>query len=396
MDGNHALHGAGAGVERIRTRDASLLQRLARAHDHVAVALEPLRLAQGHDPRGVEVRELAGEPLAGELLGAILQRIGERAHRHQRADGEPRGGAGLQCLDAEPDDERERRAVRSHPVAQRLVDHLRLGLEEEHLLEVLLELSGPVEEEREPFGIVGVGQQLALLFPMLQLERKSFGDAGAQFLRHRAVADHRAAARMQHPRAGVLGGGEQFEQLSGEELVGERALARELFRIGRMRRDQRRSRLRDQCDRLIEDAVEISRQRRRDRHRVERVRQRRARNALAQKLHPPGHAERAPAQTVEGQRLAGRGLFVRRGKTREDLQIVPGVVRRVDVLGKLEAQIDFRVGVTVHFRERDVHRPLDAAGVVGLDLQALVGGRISHRAYSNAQRLADVHSKVAK
>ena len=129
---------------------------------------------------------------------------------------------------------------------------------------------------------------------------------------------------------------------------------------------------------MIEDVIEIARQRRRDRHRVERVGQRGARNALAQELHPPRHAERGAAQAVEGQRLRRRGFLVGARESREDLQAVPGVVRRVDVLRELEAQVDLGLVDALAVRQRNVDRPLDAAGVVRFDLQSPVGGVVAH------------------
>src|SRR5947208_2220037 len=92
-----------------------------------------------------------------------------------------------------------------------------------------------------------------------------------------------------------------------------------------------------------------------------------------------GDAQRRAAHAVDGEGLGSCGFRVGAGEAGEDLQLFPSVVRDVDVLGKLEPEGNLGLADLPIPGQRNVHRPLDAARVMGFDLEASVRALVRHR-----------------
>ena len=374
------LHGGAAlGIERIgEVRDA-LIERLARRHDDVATGQAAGGRAVTRDAlRAPDAMHARRHPVATDLLDPVLRRVDDTSDEREgeEAGAERRGRARLVRLVQERDLPRERPCrgddgdEARDPVIGAFGDVEGLGIEEEHLLEVLLEAARALEIplQRLRRGRVSVAEPA--LLAVRELLEEHLGEAPFHSDDGRLDAERVGRARLHEPGEPAAGAGERLEEPYADVLVDELALAGELGGL-----DVVRKRIREALASLERDAnggldpdrerfLELTvRGRREERARETAV----PRKAVARARELARHGERAAAELVDrhGVALARR----RDGRTIEPgerLHLVPRRVAHERVVRDLELHTQ-RVRERLVVGERDGQRPLDPRRIMDRD-----------------------------
>jgi hypothetical protein len=303
------------------------------------------------------------------LLHPVLRRVDEPRHERedQQARPEARARARLSARDrrlpGERPPEREERDEARDPVVDALGDLERLGLEEEHLLEVLLQPARALEVPLERRRRRRVGAEVPALLAVRDLGGERLRQCALG--RRDGVGVRGGVARLGERAERALRAREHLEEAHAQVLVDETTLARHLFAVafGRLRETGARlvGRLRGDADPQVQPADDLVERRARG-HRagVAAV----AREAVVRARELVRVADGGAPERVDGDGLAAMALG-RTVEARPRLEVVPRGVAREDVRGDVELDVD---AIANDARGRERHRggPFETGGVVHL------------------------------